>query len=210
VSNSTRQMRKHFLAASVALAFAATVTHGTAQGVPPNQGGNSGTRVAAARSDVANRAARRQASEDLPLALSPELDSPAANSGRSSSTSALLNVLGALGVVLGLFFLAVWLFRKSLPKRPPMLSSEIFESIGIAPLGMRQHVQLVRLGDRYLLLSVTPHGADTLTEVTDAEEFQRLKGLCYQLRPDSTTEAFRQVFSRLTKDSIRADVTRRA
>ena len=37
-------------------------------------------------------------------------------------------------------------------------------------------------------------GVETLTEITEPEEVDRLAGICRQAHPDSTTAAFRQVF----------------
>ena len=54
---------------------------------------------------------------------------------------------------------------------------------GRAPLAGRQHVHLLRCGSKLLLVSVTPGGAETLTEVTDPAEVDRLAGLCRQAHP---------------------------
>jgi hypothetical protein len=55
-------------------------------------------------------------------------------------------------------------------------------------------VYLLRCGQKLLLVSLTPAGAETLTEVTDPQEVDRLAGLCRQAHPQSATAAFRQVF----------------
>jgi hypothetical protein len=44
-----------------------------------------------------------------------------------------------------------------------------------------------------LLVSVTPAGAETLTEITDPAEVDRLAGLCRGAHPSSATAAFRHV-----------------
>jgi hypothetical protein len=46
---------------------------------------------------------------------------------------------------------------------------------------------------------VTPHGAETLTEVTDVTEVDRLAGLCQQQRPGSVTASFRHVLAQAGK-----------
>jgi hypothetical protein len=48
-----------------------------------------------------------------------------------------------------------------------------------------------------LLVSVTPAGVETLTEVTDPDEVAHLAGLCRQSQPGSSSAAFRQVFSQM-------------
>ena len=75
------------------------------------------------------------------------------------------------------------------------LPGEVFESLGRAPLTGRQQMQLIRLGNKLVLLSVTPTGAETLTEITDIDEVNRLAGLCQQGRSGSISDTFRQVLS---------------
>ncbi len=78
-----------------------------------------------------------------------------------------------------------------------MLPKEVFEIIGRAPLGARQQVQLLRCGSKLLLVSITPQGTETLTEVTDPVEVDRIAGICRQGNPKSSTAAFRQVFQQM-------------
>jgi len=61
----------------------------------------------------------------------------------------------------------------------------------------RQQVYLLRCGKKLILVSVTPAGAETLTEITEEMEVDRLAGLCQQARPNSATAAFRHVFGQL-------------
>ena len=72
---------------------------------------------------------------------------------------ALTTVLGSLAVVLAVFFVFVWTTRRASPNGMASLPSEVVESLGRAPLAVRQQMQLIRLGNRLLLLSVTPQGA---------------------------------------------------
>jgi flagellar biogenesis protein FliO len=55
-------------------------------------------------------------------------------------------------------------------------------------------MQLIRCGQKLLLLSVTPSGAETLTEIKEPDEVARLVGLCRQSQPGSASQAFRHVF----------------
>jgi flagellar biogenesis protein FliO len=115
---------------------------------------------------------------------------PAAKSGGLPSPAAMA---GSLAVVLGLFFAVVWVMRGATPKGLVLLPGEVVEVLGRAPLAGRQQVHLLRCGNKLLLVSVTPAGAETLTEVTDPLEVDRLAGLCRQAHPHSATAAFRQV-----------------
>ena len=114
---------------------------------------------------------------------------------------ALLSVGSSLAIVLGLFLLLAWGMRKAAPRGSIILPSEVFEVLGRAPLGARQQVQLLRCGSKLLLVSVTPGGAETLTEVTEPTEVDRLAGLCHQAHPHSATAAFRQIFEQFATRS---------
>ena len=65
-------------------------------------------------------------------------------------------------------------------KSATLLPTEVVEVLGRAPLAGRQQMHLLRCGNKLLLVSVTPTGAETLTEVTDPVEVDRLSGLCRQ------------------------------
>jgi hypothetical protein len=54
-------------------------------------------------------------------------------------------------------------------------------------------MHLVRIGRKLLLIAVSPAGSETLTEITDPVEVDRLGGLCQQHRAGSATHSFRQV-----------------
>jgi flagellar biogenesis protein FliO len=117
--------------------------------------------------------------------------------GKSSPLSAMITAGGSLAIVLGLFFIVAWVMRKAAPRGSLLLPKEVFEILGRAPLGARQQVQLLRCGNKLLLVSITPSGAETLTEVTDPLEVDRIAGICQQTRPKSATAAFRQVFQQV-------------
>ena len=107
---------------------------------------------------------------------------------------AAVTVAGSLAVVLGLFLLVAWAMRRAAPRGSALLPSEVFEVLGRAPLAGRQQAHLLRCGRKLLLVSVTPAGVETLTEVTEPLEVDRLAGLCRQAQPHSATAAFRQIF----------------
>lgn len=112
----------------------------------------------------------------------------------------MTTVLASLGVVLASFFVFVWATRRSSPQGLAALPTEVVESLGRAPLAGRQQMQLIRLGNRLLLLSVTPQGAETLAEVTDVDEVNRLAGLCQQGSAGSVTNTFRQVLTQFSAE----------
>ena len=120
--------------------------------------------------------------------------------GKSSPLSAMITVGGSLAIVLGLFFIVAWAMRKAAPAGRLCCPRRSSRS-SAAPLGARQQVQLLRCGNKLLLVSITPNGTETLTEVTDPLDVDRIAGICQQAHPKSATTAFRQVFQQLAPAS---------
>jgi flagellar biogenesis protein FliO len=132
------------------------------------------------------------------------------SSSKSTGLPSMVTVIGSLGVVLGLFMLVAWLMRRSAPQAQARLPNEAFEVLGRAPLLGRQNVHLLRCGNKLLLVSITPAGTETLTEIIDPQEVDRLAGLCRQSGPQSSTAAFQQVFEQLApKRPIRGAFSRK-
>jgi flagellar biogenesis protein FliO len=82
-----------------------------------------------------------------------------------------------------------------------MLPGDVVSVLGRVPLAARQFAELLRVGNKLVLVSITPTGAEPLTEVTDPVEVDRLLGLCQQNNPHSTTKAFEQVFQQLSNET---------
>lgn len=113
--------------------------------------------------------------------------------------SGLPTGLASLAVVLGLFLAVAWAVRRGMPAGPAKLPSEAVEVLGRAPLAGRQFAHLIRCGNKLLLVHVAPGCAETLTEITDPVEVDRIAGLCRQAHPQSATTSFRQVFQQWGK-----------
>ena len=138
-----------------------------------------------------------------PLRLAPRsdarkqpLDKPAA----PSVTSALGTVVGSLSVVLGLFLVIAWCSRRFAPAGATQLPKEAIELLGRAPLAGRTQAQLLRVGNKLLLVALSPTGMETLTEISDAGEVEHLTALCRRNRPGSSQAAFDQVLNQLASD----------
>ncbi|HTN74618.1 MAG TPA: flagellar biosynthetic protein FliO [Pirellulaceae bacterium] len=138
-----------------------------------------------------------------PLPLAP----PRERQGRELSaprmpgdSSTVMTVVGSLAVVLGLFFGTAWFLRRNMPKGMMLLPSEVLEQLGRAPLAGKQQMHLVRVGSKLLLLVVTPLGAETLTEITDPDEVNRLCGLCRQNGAHGPSAEFRAVLQQFERE----------
>ena len=135
----------------------------------------------------------------------PDRSSPLRPAVPQSGLHTLVAVVGSLGAVLGLFFVFAWAMRRGMPGTIAFLPREALEVLGRAPLAGRQQVHLVRLGSKLVLISVTPTGAETLSEVTEPDEVQRLVGLCRQEAPASATSLFRQALERFGRQEEPGD-----
>jgi flagellar biogenesis protein FliO len=116
----------------------------------------------------------------------------------------IYNTVTALAVVVGLFLLCAGLVRRGATKSSIRLPEEVVSVLGRVPLAARQFAQLVRVGNKLVLLSVTSAGAEPLTEITDPVEIDRLLGLCRQNSARSSTAEFDQIFRELAQESAPA------
>jgi flagellar biogenesis protein FliO len=112
----------------------------------------------------------------------------------------MVTVGGSLCVVLGVFLVVVWCTKRFAPPGSSALPKEAIESLGRAPLTARQQMQLIRVGNKLLLVALTPAGVEPLTEVTDATEVEHLLGLCRRGQKGSSTEVFRQTLAQLAEE----------
>jgi flagellar biogenesis protein FliO len=115
----------------------------------------------------------------------------------------LYTMLSALAIVIGTFLLFMWALkrgRRGMPGRG-VLPADVVSILGRVPMAARQFATLLRVGNKLVLISLTPTGAETLTEVTDPAEVDRLVGLCQQNNSYSTTKAFEQVFQQMSAET---------
>ncbi|MBX7167702.1 MAG: flagellar biosynthetic protein FliO [Pirellulales bacterium] len=158
----------------------------------------------AARPPAPEASPRPDAPAAIPLARRGDTSTTKPGRSRSSQQPGslpIVTVAASLAMVLGLFFLLAVFLRRGLPKSMTPLPAEVLETLGRAPLSARQHAHLVRCGNKLLLLAVSQLGVETLTEITDPGEVDRLSGLCRQSHPHSSAAAFRSVLTQLSRES---------
>jgi flagellar protein FliO/FliZ len=114
--------------------------------------------------------------------------------------TAIGTVVSSLAIVLGLFLGLVWFTKRVAPSGAQPIPKEAVELLGRAPLADRQTVQLVRVGNRLLLVALSAGTAHTLTEITDPGEVEHLAGLCRQGRADSASASFGRVLNQLATE----------
>ncbi len=155
-----------------------------------------------------------------PLMLQPPTGRSSSGVARPGSESAprsnlpgpltsLITIASSLAIVLGLFFTLAWFMRRNMPKASTRLPDEIVQVLGRTNLG-RQPVQLVRCGNKLILLATSPSGVTPLTEITDPLEVDRLAGLCQQSQPYSATQAFSQMFQQASQQDTTSETVGRS
>ena len=108
-----------------------------------------------------------------------------------------------LGIVLGLFFISAWLFKRGGPRPTSPLPKEVASVLGRSQLAGRQFVQLMRVGNKLVLVALTPDGVTPITEVIDPMEVDRLLGLCMRNHSQSTSAEFQQVLDQLSRENTK-------
>lgn len=115
----------------------------------------------------------------------------------TGAVAPIISVVGSLLIVLATFLFLAILFKKFSPKSGRVLPKEAFEDLGRAFLGQKTNLHLLRLGNRLILVCVTPDGVSPVTEVTDPDEVVPLLGMCRQLDENSSSELFKQTLSKI-------------
>lgn len=100
---------------------------------------------------------------------------------------------GSLAAVLGAFFVFVWFQKRGSKRGVGALPPEVVEPLGTIPFVSRQALHVVRFGSKILLVNVTIGGSETLAEIDDPREAERILALCRRNRSDSLGRTFREV-----------------
>jgi len=138
-----------------------------------------------------------------PLRLAPRSEAGRQHGQKPSAptpSGALTTVGGSLALVLGLFLVIAWCARRFSPSGSAILPKEAIELLGRMSLAARQQAHLVRIGNKLLLVAISPAGAKTLTEITEPTEVEHLTALCRRGKPASSTLAFRQALTELANE----------
>ncbi|HWV18556.1 MAG TPA: flagellar biosynthetic protein FliO [Rhodocyclaceae bacterium] len=101
----------------------------------------------------------------LPLCLQDALAQTAAAppAAPPSMGSSFLQMLFGLALVLGLLFAGVWFLKKLSGTVGP--ANAIARVVSATPVGTRERIVIVELGQTWLVLGVTPSSINTLAEM---------------------------------------------
>ena len=126
-----------------------------------------------------------------------------AQSSKSAARGSLKNLGISLGLVLAIFFGLVWFLRRVNPASAKGgIPSEVVQVLGRAPLNGRQNMQLVRLGDKILLLAISPSGTEPLGEITDRDEVDAITEICRSRNQNKIAETFRETLARIRRERM--------
>ena len=148
---------------------------------------------------------------------SKPVQGPAAGNGQSlsdgiksrlpasfSKLDSLTTAGAGLAIVVGLFFVCMWLLRRTSGAKPGgLLPNEAFAVLGRAPLTPQSFAQLLRVGNKLVLVAVSADGIQPLTEVIDPLEVDRLTGVCASGRGHGPAAEFQQVLAQLAREPAR-------
>jgi flagellar biogenesis protein FliO len=151
-------------------------------------------------------ASRRLAPPDAPAASGASNETKSNGNSLSFAFTKLesFSTAGAgLAIVVGLFLICVWLLRRGGAKTSGVLPTDAFAVLGRAPLTPQSFAHLLRLGNKLVLVAMSPDGIQPLTEVTDPMEVDRLTGLCATGRGHGPSAEFQQVLSQLSREPAR-------
>jgi flagellar protein FliO/FliZ len=95
-------------------------------------------------------------------------------------------------IVLALIVAAAWCFRRWMPRGGPSTSRAALHVIARHPLSNKQSLVVVRLGQRVVLLGITPDRIATLADIDDPDEAALLVADLQRAHPDSFTSVFRR------------------
>ena len=89
-----------------------------------------------------------------------------------------IKTLGSLLFVITLFGCVAYWMRRGGTRSNQSLSGEAWQILGRGNLGAKHDVQLVRLGNRLLLVGYSQNAIQTLAEITDPDEVQSILSSC--------------------------------
>ena len=138
---------------------------------------------------------------DQPLSFSKnEKNKDGKKSKLSSPVAPVISVVSSLLIVLSLFLCMALLFKKfSRQSGGRLLPSEAFENLGKTCLSPKIQLQLLRLGNRLILVSVTADGISAITEITDPDEVVQLLGMCRRQDKNSAIALFQKTLAEVEK-----------
>ncbi|MEM9414075.1 MAG: flagellar biosynthetic protein FliO [Planctomycetota bacterium] len=143
----------------------------------------------------------------LPLGPSENADGDGADAPQDGMGSGwLMNTLGALGLVIALIFVVRWVAKRwGVGGGVRVTSSPIVEVLSRTTVAPRNHVVLLRVGSRILVVNDGASGMRTLATVDDPDEVAGLLQSVQAAADSSMSNSFGKVMSKLSSQWSSAD-----
>lgn len=145
-----------------------------------------------------------------PLSSADLLPAVPGEKPRTSQLPFQLPQFGSLGtagaglvLVIGLFLLCVTLMRRGGPSPTSPLPRDAVAMLGRIPLTPKQFAHLLQVGNKLVLISISGDRTDTITEVTEPAEVERLLTLCMKGNKQSTSVEFQRMLQQMSKEPTR-------
>lgn len=120
-----------------------------------------------------------------------------ANTAPASSGFDAARVVLALGAVVGLIFLLRWVAKRFFGVTSVGRSSRAIQVLSRSPLSPRQHLVVLRVGQRLLIVADGGGQMNTLTEITDPDEVAALIGQVQEDHTERAGKSFGALFGKM-------------
>jgi len=117
----------------------------------------------------------------------------------------MLNTMAALGVVIGLILGLRWLAKRSGAVGSTVATSAAVEVLSRTTIAPRNHIVLLRVGPRVLVVNDSGQGMRTLANIDDPDEVAELLQSVQVQRKDSASRSFSGMMSRMSGSGNEAD-----
>ena len=118
---------------------------------------------------------------------------PIGSMGSIQSTRPFLKVVGGLTLVLAIFYALTIFAKRNGGNITGKVPDEVIQVLGQVPLDQRRRLQLVRLGSKILLLSVTTNSVETVGEIEDPVEVEHVISIMQRGRAVEDFQTFRRM-----------------
>jgi flagellar biogenesis protein FliO len=127
--------------------------------------------------------------------------SPSLIPSLSIPRNSMATAIAALAFVVGVFLFVMSLVKRNLPRSMQLLPTDVASVLGRMPLTGKQFAHLIKLGDKLVLVSISPTRIDTITEVTDPNQVARLLAICIPDASPQVRQDYDQILRQLAAES---------
>ena len=136
----------------------------------------------------------------IPLRRPGESSSEESPMGFKAPAGMFRNTAISLGLVIALFLGVAWMLKKNQPRSQSALPREAVEVLGRVPLSAKQHLQLIRMGPKLLLVSSSGTQMQTLGEISDPSQVDSMIQICQGSGQGAIAQSFQQIMGQFERE----------